>query len=472
MVIIYINRENFSLRGETMLVRFSVENFMSYDKKQTFSMIAGRTRNHPEHLYSVENVELLKVSAIYGANASGKSKLVEAMRFACHVINNEIPVSASNQFCKLTAENKHKPSTFDFEFCVNEMFYAYGFSAILSQRTVVAEWLYRLYPDKDKQECIFERVKDKSGSYSLSLNKLYLNLSDEEANSLQVINDFLDKDRVLFLKTINESKKAIGKKNYKCFVVVYNFFSEDIEFIMPDSTIKSLKCYEESDSSFQLFLKAVNSFDTGIVKIREENIEFDELKEKVPEYIYNEICKSLENFQGKSRCYGLIVSGPTGWYRIENDKEDKIIVTTIILNHKNSDFDFAFSEESDGTKRIFDLLRIVIQNKEGGVYIVDELERSLHPKVSERLIQLFIKHTKGKRTQLVFTTHETSIMSQNIFRRDEIWFVEKNEHNASNIYSLDKFSERYDRKLDKAYLEGRYGALPIFAEIEQERGEE
>ena len=91
--------------------------------------------------------------------------------------------------------------------------------------------------------------------------------------------------------------------------------------------------------------------------------------------------------------------------------------------------------------------------KRQGVYIVDELERSLHPKVSERLIQLFIKHAKGKRTQLIFTTHETSMMSQNIFRRDEIWFVEKNEHNASEIYSLDKFSERYDRKLDKAYLE-------------------
>ena len=151
------------------------------------------------------------------------------------------------------------------------------------------------------------------------------------------------------------------------------------------------------------------------------------------------------------------------------DKESKVTVTTIILNHKNSVFDFTFSEESDGTKRIFELLRIVIQNKEGGVYIVDELERSLHPKVSERLIQLFIKHAKGKRTQLIFTTHETSMMSQNIFRRDEIWFVEKNEHNASEIYSLDKFSERYDRKLDKAYLEGRYGALPIFAEIEQER---
>jgi AAA15 family ATPase/GTPase len=243
VVIIYINRENFSLRGETMLVRFSVENFMSYDKKQTFSMIAGRTRNHSDHLYSVENVELLKVSAIYGANASGKSKLVEAMRFACHVINNEIPVSASNQFCKLTAENKHKPSTFDFEFCVNGMFYAYGFSAILSQRTVVAEWLYRLYPDKDKQDCIYEREKDESGSYSLYLNNTYLNLSDEEANSLQVINEFMDMDRVLFLKTINESKKYTEKKNYRCLVVVYNFFSEDIEFIMPDSTDEPTRPY-------------------------------------------------------------------------------------------------------------------------------------------------------------------------------------------------------------------------------------
>lgn len=80
--------------------------------------------------------------------------------------------------------------------------------------------------------------------------------------------------------------------------------------------------------------------------------------------------------------------------------------------------------------------------------------------------------TKGKSTQLIFTTHESSIMSQDVFRRDEIWFVEKNEDNASTIYSLDKFSERYDRKIDKAYLDGRYGALPIFTQTECKGGEQ
>lgn len=145
---------------------------------------------------------------------------------------------------------------------------------------------------------------------------------------------------------------------------------------------------------------------------------------------------------------------------------------TIVLRHKNSVYDFAFSEESDGTQKIFDLLRIVMQNKEGGVYIVDGLERSLHPKVTQRLIELFVELTKGKSTQLIFTTHESSIMSQDVFRRDGIWFVEKNEENASIIYSLDKFSERYDRKIDKAHLDGRYGALPIFTQPECKGGDE
>ena len=100
------------------------------------------------------------------------------------------------------------------------------------------------------------------------------------------------------------------------------------------------------------------------------------------------------------------------------------------------------------------------------VYVVDELERSLHPKLTERFLQLFMQLHEKERMQLLFTTHESSIMDQSIFRRDEIWFVERNADNASVIYSLDRFKERYDKVLSKAYLEGRYGAIPVFSTFE------
>ena len=114
----------------------------------------------------------------------------------------------------------------------------------------------------------------------------------------------------------------------------------------------------------------------------------------------------------------------------------------------------------------------MLLNKRNDVlYVVDELERSLHPKLTEHFLKLFMELHEEQKMQLLFTTHESSIMDQSVFRRDEIWFVERNTENASNIYSLDRFKERYDKVLSKAYLEGRYGAIPVFSAFKF-RGEE
>ena len=136
-----------------------------------------------------------------------------------------------------------------------------------------------------------------------------------------------------------------------------------------------------------------------------------------------------------------------------------------------SAFDFSFSEESDGTKRLFDLIDMLLIDRPDTVFVVDELERSLHPKLTERFLKLFMEAHDGIRMQLVFTTHEDTIMDQSLFRRDEIWFVERDADNASRIYSLDRFKERYDKKLSKAYLEGRYGAIPVFRQFSFQKGE-
>ena len=133
---------------------------------------------------------------------------------------------------------------------------------------------------------------------------------------------------------------------------------------------------------------------------------------------------------------------------------------------KMFDYDFNFDEESDGTRRIFDLLDMLLNKNDDIIYVVDELERSLHPKLTEHFLELFMNFHKGHKTQLLFTTHEASIMEQKLFRRDEIWFVERDGNNTSNVYSLDKFKERYDKTLSKAYLEGRYGAIPVFSNFD------
>lgn len=105
---------------------------------------------------------------------------------------------------------------------------------------------------------------------------------------------------------------------------------------------------------------------------------------------------------------------------------------------------------------------MLLTNENDIIYIVDELERSLHPKLTEHFLKLFSEKHMDCKIQLIFTTHEALIMDQELFRRDEIWFIEKDNENSSMIYPLDRFKERYDKKLSKAYLEGRYGAIPVF----------
>ena len=159
-----------------------------------------------------------------------------------------------------------------------------------------------------------------------------------------------------------------------------------------------------------------------------------------------------------------------GFFNIRINKNQEIEITTLVLKHNASLFDFSFEEESDGTKRLFDLIDMLMNKEEDMIFVVDELERSLHPKLTEHFLKLFMDVHSNDKDQLLFTTHEDTIMDQELFRRDEIWFIKRDNRNSSKIYSLDRFKERYDKKLSKAYLEGRYGAIPIFKQFTFKKG--
>lgn len=125
---------------------------------------------------------------------------------------------------------------------------------------------------------------------------------------------------------------------------------------------------------------------------------------------------------------------------------------------------FPINEESEGTIRLLDLAEILLTKEKNKVFVIDELDRCLHPQVTVKFISLFLERAKKYNNQLIVTTHESRLLDFEILRRDEIWFVNKDE-NGSKLYSLEQYNERFDKKIDKAYLDGRYGGVPIFDNI-------
>ena len=207
------------------------------------------------------------------------------------------------------------------------------------------------------------------------------------------------------------------------------------------------------------------TFDTGISQVKIEEITLDELSNALPKSVFDKMMQHVKNRMEEQEepSFRMTMRSKATFFNIEVEGHSEPKVTTIRLHHNKSFYEFGFDEESDGTRRLFDLMDMLLNKREDVLYVVDELERSLHPKLTERFLQLCMHIHYEQRIELLFTTHESSIMDQAIFRRDEIWFVERNAENASSIYSLDRFKERYDKVLSKAYLEGRYGAIPVFS---------
>lgn len=215
--------------------------------------------------------------------------------------------------------------------------------------------------------------------------------------------------------------------------------------------------------------KLIETFDTGVNEINTKEITPEELSKMIPKDVMLNIFDSiklkmqLENLKKMQMTWRI----GEGFFNIRIRENSEPEITTIVLKHGKSIFDF--SEESDGTKRLIDLIYMLMIKQDDIVFVVDELERSLHTKLTEHFIEMFMESHKEERIQLIFTTHENAIMDKKIFRRDEIWFIERDNNNVSVIYSLDKFKERYDKKLSKAYLEGRYGAIPVFKQFQFNR---
>lgn len=450
-----------------MLERFTVGNFCSFDKNQTLSLIAGSIQNNKERLFQAKDFKILKFASIFGANAAGKSNFINAMDFASHaiILGMDVPFFENNKesYFRLNPLNKDKPSYFEFEIFIDGNTYAYGFEMLIYQKKITEEWLIKLTKDKDEQ--IFTRNAITGQSY---FNKEYV--PDDLSSRIDIyIQDFKKVTNKLFLSDLVTNKEELykGKSKLKILKDIFKWLMV-LNISYPNTSISGYDCF--SEKNINELLKAIKSFKTGISNIKTNVISKESALDKLDSDFRKKIDEAIlrtcppgcskENKNCEECGFRMNSNGRLIFVTF---KDRTPVFTEITFEHFGVEgVEFSLRDESDGTQRLLDLLSVLFTQKENSVFVIDEIDRSLHPQLTLHFVETFLKIAETKNIQLIITTHESHLLNLELLRQDEIFFVEASPSGESVIYPFDRFKERFDKKIEKAYLDGRYGAVPLF----------
>ena len=447
-----------------MLIRFAVENFLSFKGTVDFLMTASADEVcHQHHIVTKKDNKILKGSFLFGANASGKSNFIKAIDFAKDVVEEGLSrIDLDRKYFRIDPDYKKHPGVFQFDIFTEEEFYSYGFAISYIDSSIQEEWLYKMGPDGN-DECIFLRRKENEKTTV----KTDLKFDAEVSNKFKVYSDDITRmENVLFLSDV--SIRASSEQGFKHFKAVRHWFNK-LMVIFPDSKSLSLNMMVRRDSYRKRLESMLNFFDTGIVSISQIELAIDAVFNNTPsivvERIKSDFIKELRQQDG----YAILNDGESV---IEiNLKDNELYGKKIVSNHGNKSDFFEFIDESDGTKRLFDLIPLFFLVEDNSVIIIDEIDRSLHTKAVLEFINIFYNTARNNESQLIATTHDSNILNLENIRRDEIWFIERNKDQSSRLFSLSQFKARLGEDIEKDYILGRYGAIPIFNTILLERGD-
>ena len=417
--------------GRRMLVQFTVENYLSIRDKVFLSLEPSKDSEHPENLITKEDYKAVNSAAIYGANASGKSNLFKAITIALIMIRNSNKMQVTDKLpivpFKLDSESRNKPTSFEFTFIAKDgKKYIYGFSATVDK--VVEEYLYCY--NSAKPTLIFDLTESESPKFNRSFKaKLDAAYQMNTANKL-------------FLATATNW-------NVECTKIPFEWLAESIDTfteVMDLSGVALEKYRTDDNSEYKEFTKT-------LLKQADINISSIEVDSKE---VAGEMALPFQIvFQGN-----VIPPNEGKHYDIEVTTGH----TVVGENGEEVEFPLNLSEESLGTQLLFFYGPILKDAFEKGkTIIIDELDKSMHPSLVRFIVDLFRDTERNNNgAQLIVTTHETGILSLDIFRRDQIYFMEKDSNTGvTDLYSLDEFSVRKTENIEKGYLMGRYGAIPF-----------
>lgn len=438
-----------------MLLRFGVSNHRSIRDYQEIIFTASSLKDADHGLmkpYLVnsdgledtvgEKLQVLPVTAIYGANAAGKSTILKAFSFFVdsiiysHAGRKTSAGTFSTPFL-LDEESREQPSAFDADFIVDGNRYHYGFT--LNGKRILAEWLYE-YPLNSKRlvrRVLFHRNPEEGEEFYFGKT-----LKGENKTISKLV-----RDNSLFLS-------AAVQNAHPQLTRIFNFFEDKISHRLEDdhsSHSISRQVYAYFGNDQEGLSKAINFLQAADVGI--SSVKFSQ--KPIPQ-ITKQLLKDMEEMFRKH----VDTSEDLGFSNEDQRPEVKLLH---IGENRNS-FPIELGDESSGTLALLQILGPVFKRlTEGGVLLVDELNISLHPLVSKELVKLFSHpDTNPGKAQLIFTTHDTSMLVTKLLRRDQIWFVEKDNDGASVIYSLSSIKVRSTDNFERGYMEGRFGAVPLF----------
>lgn len=433
-----------------MLIEFRVENYRSFKDEQTFSFVASKDDKHINNLISCDDMNLLKAAAIYGHNGSGKSNLIKALRFVKKFVSTSATkINLGDQISNVTPfrldkETCEEPSTFEITAIVDDIKYTYGFST--SEERVYAEWLIAYPPPYYKKQTWLER---------------FYNPETQET-------------RWAFRGPIKSEQKILKEKTRDNGLVLSRGAELNIKPLIP-----LFLWIRNNLWVFDLSRPPIHLLQETAAKIRNDKHLEDRISKILQHADLGIEGLSIDEEPPSSSQFPeelKALFSEVGLTALSSSKKLSIHSLHKMMNSDRMEkFDFE-NDESNGTQRIFALAGPLLDALDNGnIVVVDELECSMHPLLTRKLLELFQnKEVNKKGAQILFATQDVTLMDSELFRRDQIWLIEKNANNASELYSLYDFKEkpRKTEVFQKNYLAGRYGGIgkfgPIFEDFEIE----
>ena len=412
-----------------MLLMFKVRNYTSFKEESILDMRATSYVQHPSHVIHVDDrLSLLKTTALYGANASGKSNLISAMFFFEQYIfsqfinkngNEDFETEEAGIKMKLEpfslSDSVNEASEFDIIFLHHGKQIQYGFEC--TSKEVLNEWLFindkKAFERNGTELSFGSKYQKMLGAYKkLPAERLYI----------AVLEYFLDE----------EAKEEVLGDFISFFSKEYNVYSE----ILFESTVKGL---------------------AGMIGLSRKLVRNQSYRKKVEQYL-RLIDVGIKRLDVQTE---TIFDERTG-----KKKREKVVRTVHDIYDKDGnpvgEKLFSLRQESTGTLRFLAYIQNIIEMiSNGGVFIVDEMSARLHPLLTKLIVDIFCSE-QNEKAQLIFTTYDISLLNKDQFRRDEVVFVDKNERGESSLYALSDLKVREDATFSKDYLQGKYGAIPIF----------
>lgn len=434
-----------------MLIRLVIENFLSFGAPAEFSTEATRELHLRNRTYAAgpDGLRLLPVSVLFGANASGKSNLFRALQVLQQLVVEGVRPGASIPVSpfRLDPELRSAPTRLGIEFLAEGR--VYGYDVELAADRVVSESLGLVRPSG--RTSLFRR-KAGPEQPSFDFSDALTGGRSEEEQFLSFVGKGTRNNDLFLHQALDRSVGSLKP--------AFEWFSHALMLLDPRTVYPALGFQMAARNDFRAFCtESVRRIGAGIESVEPEVVSLKD--SQLPERLREMALRGVTDTEG------MLLGTPEGDRFSVSKVHGELQVARVVSYHPGTNGQrvrFEFAEESDGTKRFIDLLPALYELGRPGstrVVFVDELDRSFHSGLTRAVIESYLRSWQpGQATQFLFTSHDTTLLDQDLFRRDEVWLLEKTERGDTQIQSLGDFRLRTDKRLMKDYLQGRFGAIP------------